>query len=78
MILKTILVTGYDGFIGTNLVNSLASDYKIIGLSKTKNSKFGFKQIRGDILKLSPDSIIENIYYIVHLADHLYLNGFDG
>lgn len=66
--MKTILVTGYDGFIGTNLVNSLASDYKIIGLSKTKNSKFGFKQIRGDILKLSPDSIIENISYIVHLA----------
>jgi len=66
--LKTILVTGYDGFIGTNLVNSLTQNYKIIGLSKTKNSKFEFKQIKKDILKASPNDIKENISYLIHLA----------
>lgn len=68
MLLKTILVTGYDGFIGTNLVNSLTHNYKIIGLSKTKNSKFEFKQIKKDILKTSPKDIKENISYLIHLA----------
>ena len=66
--METILITGYDGFIGTNLVKSLASDYKIVGLSKTKNSKFGFKQMKYDILKISPNDIKGNIAYIIHLA----------
>ena len=66
--MKTILVTGYDGFIGTNLVNSLTQNYKIIGLSKTKNSKFEFKQIQRDLLQTSPNDIKENISYLIHLA----------
>ena len=66
--METILVTGYDGFIGTNLVKSLSSNYKIIGFSKTKNSKFAFKQIKHDILEIDPNDIKGNIAYIIHLA----------
>lgn len=65
--LNKILVTGYDGFIGTNLIQKLSPKYEIIGLSNSRKQKTGFKTIKKNILHLK-SSDIGNIDYIIHLA----------
>lgn len=66
--MKKILVTGYSGFIGRNLIVKLLKKYDIIGLSNISTSTLGITKIRKDIRKLSTHDIPKDISYIVHLA----------
>ncbi len=64
-LMKKILVTGSDGFLGSNLVNHLnKKNHNIIGLSnKRSNSKI--PKIFGNVVTISN---IRNLSCIVHLA----------
>jgi len=66
--LKKILVTGFNGFIGSNLVESLQKKYRIVGLSNQLKNKFKIQQIRGDVRKITIDKIPDDIFCIIHLA----------
>jgi UDP-glucose 4-epimerase len=64
--LKKILITGSNGFIGKNLVESLLSKYEITGLSKQqKNNKVN--HITKDINKITSKDF-KDIFCIIHLA----------
>lgn len=66
--MKKILVTGYSGFIGNNLIKKLGKRYKIVGVSNVKNSIHSITKIRKDIRNLSYRDIPKDISYIIHLA----------
>ena len=60
------MITGSSGFIGKNLVESLLSEYEIIGLSKKqKNSKS--EHVTKDISKITSKDF-KNIFCVIHLA----------
>lgn len=66
-LLQTILVTGHDGFIGSNLTQHLESKgYHIIGISNS--TRKSSTKIRKDITKIVPSDIKEKIHYVIHLA----------
>ena len=66
--MKTVLVTGYNGFIGSNLIKFLESKgYNILGISN-KSTKSTHKHIHKNITKINPLDIKENISLIIHLA----------
>lgn len=65
--MKKILITGYDGFLGTHLVNSLISKYDIIGLSKKNNDDNRLKHIEKDIIEITSKDF-KNIFCVIHLA----------
>jgi nucleoside-diphosphate-sugar epimerase len=64
--LKKILITGSSGFIGKNLIDSLLSEYKIIGLIK-KKGKSKIKHITKDISEVTSKDF-KNIFCVIHLA----------
>ncbi len=66
--MKKILITGYNGFIGGNLVEKLAKKYDVVGVSNVTNSVSSIIKIRKDIRKLSIRDIPKDISHIVHLA----------
>jgi len=66
--LSKILVTGYDGFIGSHLTDKLLNEYQVIGLSNNKKGKKEIQQIKKDIRKISIYDIPKNIDCIIHLA----------
>lgn len=66
--MKTILVTGYSGFIGSHLVNSLKRNYKIIGLSRKKPKNSSITHITSDIRKTRVKDIPKKVDAIIHLA----------
>jgi len=66
--LKKILVTGYNGFIGTHLVDSLKTKFKLIGISEKSTKKADILTIKKDIRKITIHDIPKNIFCIVHLA----------
>jgi len=67
--MKSIVITGYDGFIGTNLVSYLQSkNLNVIGISDRKNKKTNFKTIQKDIRKIQPTEIPKKTSLIIHLA----------
>lgn len=80
--IKTFLVTGGTGFIGSNIVkllikkkfNVIVFDNNTRGsLSKLKNYKNKFKFIKGDIRnKKEVEKAIKNVDAVIHLA---YING---
>lgn len=63
-----ILVTGYNGFIGHNLVDRLITKYKIIGVSNNKTAKQKIFQVKKDVRKINSDDIPNDVFCIVHLA----------
>jgi UDP-glucose 4-epimerase len=65
--LKTVLVTGHSGFLGSNLVSSL-NEYVVIGLSTNTIKDQNYKQIKKDIRKVTLNTFHEKIQNIVHLA----------
>lgn len=69
-VLKKILVTGYNGFIGKNFVEELLSKgYQVIGVSnKKKSTKENVIQIRKDIRQLDKNELPKGISHIAHLA----------
>jgi len=71
--LKTILITGHNGFIGSHLVEVLRKNHPIIGLSNEKtfqpsSSKNNLKQIKCDINKIKINQIPNDVFSIIHLA----------
>jgi len=71
--MKKIIITGGSGFIGTNLVDYLKNNYKIINLDLKKpvNNDHNEYWIQSDILdsdRLEKIILSENPAYIVHLA----------
>tara|TARA_B110001454_G_C12720728_1_gene434574 strand:- start:3700 stop:4611 length:912 start_codon:yes stop_codon:yes gene_type:complete len=64
--MEKILITGSTGFIGTNLIRKLKSNFKIIGISN--KSKMEGNHIKKDITKISTKNIPRDITTIIHLA----------
>ena len=66
--MQTVLITGYNGFIGSNLTKYLESKgYRIIGISN-KTGKLTTKKICKDITKIVPSDFKEKIHCVIHLA----------
>lgn len=68
--MKKILVTGYTGFIGRNIVQELlAKSYQVIGISNTKEkTKGNIIHLRKDVRKVDESELPKGISHIVHLA----------
>jgi len=68
MLMKQIVITGHNGFLGSNLLSKLISEkYKIIGISKTIKKNNSIKQIKRNILNIKDSDIAKNSC-IIHLA----------
>ena len=67
-VLKTVLVTGFTGFIGSHLIPKLTQQYNVIGLSTSKNSQLKIPQIKTDITKIDKKILPSKISKIIHLA----------
>lgn len=66
---KNILITGAQGFIGSNLLVELLPKYNIIGTSLTSGKKFkNYNPLRKNILKLESRDISQKTHGIIHLA----------
>jgi len=65
--LKKLLITGHNGFIGTNLVKSLSEKYELFGVSLNRSPQ-KINQIKKNINKLKIDDLPKNISSIIHLA----------
>jgi UDP-glucose 4-epimerase len=66
--LKKIVITGYDGFVGSHLVDTLLQKYNMVGISNTSATKQNTLQIRKDIRNITAKDLPKNIYCIIHLA----------
>ena len=66
--MKKILITGYNGFIGTHLVESLKTNYHLVGISEKSTKDRDIYQIKKDIRKITTHEIPHNVFCIVHLA----------
>lgn len=66
--MKTILITGHTGFIGTHLIQHLQKKFNIVGLSNNSQKNLKIKQIKNNICKINTSKIPENISSIIHLA----------
>lgn len=66
--MKTILITGFNGFIGTHLIPALASKYALIGLSNSKTPLIKIPQIKQNISTINENSVPGKISTIIHLA----------
>ena len=68
MLMKQIIITGHNGFLGSNLLLKLISEkYDITGISKTIKKNNLIKQIKRNILNIK-ESDIANNSCIIHLA----------
>jgi len=63
-----IVVTGYNGFIGTNLVPELQKKYKVFGISNSFGKNIKIKRLKKDIKKIKITDIPKNTSHIIHLA----------
>ena len=66
--MKTVLVTGFNGFIGSHLIPKLIRNYDVIGFSHSKNSQPKITQIKGNITKIDENIIHSKISTIIHLS----------
>ena len=68
MLMKQIVITGHNGFLGSNLLLKLISEkYDITGISKTIKKNNLIKQIKRNILDIKESDIAKNSC-IIHLA----------
>ena len=66
--MNTIVITGHNGFLGSNLLSNLISNKcKILGISKTIKKSNSIKQIKRNILDIKDSDIPKNSC-IIHLA----------
>ena len=66
--MKNIVITGHNGFLGSNLLSKLISNKcKILGISKTIKKNDSIKQIKRNILDIKDSDIPKNSC-IIHLA----------
>ena len=67
--LNNIVITGYNGFIGSHLVNRLSNKSYIIGISNTGNRNFDIKKcIKKDVRHISVADVKEDVHSVIHLA----------
>ena len=66
--METILITGYNGFIGSHLINSLSSKYCLVGVSSKQSNEKNILRLKKDIRKLDTKDLPRKIDCIVHLA----------
>ena len=66
--METVLVTGFNGFIGSHLIPQLIQKYNVVGLSTSKNSQLKISQIKTDITKIDKKILPSKISKIIHLA----------
>ena len=73
--MKTILITGINGFLGSSICYHLYKDYKVIGLDRSLSSNFRIKDIELEIESYHSDKIeIESVFFkykidiIIHTA----------
>ena len=65
---KKVLVTGHNGFLGTNLMYNLEHKYKVFGVSNNLRKNTKISQIKKDIQKIKISDIPKDISCIIHLA----------
>jgi len=66
---KKILITGSQGFIGSNLLKILLPENKIVGINNKPDTKNkNYKSISKDIAKISLRDVPEHLDGIIHLA----------
>ena len=65
---KKVLITGHNGFLGTNLVHNLENKYQVFGVSNTLRKNTKISQIKKDIQKIKISDIPKDISCIIHLA----------
>ena len=66
--MKQIIITGHNGFLGSNILLKLVSEkYAITGISKTIKKNNSIKQIKRNILDVKDSDIPKNSC-IIHLA----------
>jgi UDP-glucose 4-epimerase len=66
--MKQIIITGHNGFLGSNLLLKLISEkHDITGISKTIKKNNSIKQIKRNILNIKDSDIAKNSC-IIHLA----------
>ena len=66
--MKTVLVTGFNGFIGSNLIPELQKIFHVVGISNSKSSKIHITQIKQNISKINEKHLPRKISTIIHLA----------
>jgi len=66
--MKQIMITGHNGFLGSNILLKLVSEkYDITGISTTIKKNNSIKQIKRNILEIKDSDIVRNST-IIHLA----------
>jgi UDP-glucose 4-epimerase len=66
--LNRVLVTGHNGFLGTNLVYELEKKFKVFGISNSIRKNPKICQLKKDIQQIKIGDIPRNVSCIVHLA----------
>ena len=66
--MKKILITGFTGFLGSNLIDVFSKKYELIGITHKKKSKQKIIQIQKNIRNLTINDIPNDIESIIHLA----------
>jgi nucleoside-diphosphate-sugar epimerase len=80
--MKTILITGINGFLGSSLAKNLINDFLIIGLEKSRNNNFRIRDLDVKSYSLefdNPESIFseQKIDIIIHTATEYGKKGED-
>ena len=66
--MKTVLVTGFNGFIGSHLIPEIQKKFHVVGVSNSKNSEINIQQIKQNISKINEKHIPKKISKFIHLA----------
>ena len=66
--MKTILVTGHNGFIGSHLTSMLLKKFQIVGLSNKIKPNSSIIQIKKDIRNVTVSNLPKEIFCIIQLA----------
>ena len=73
---KTVLISGIDGFLGSNLLRYFIDDYNIIGIEKDINNLIRInaeeskKIFLYDLSSMALINTKHNIDFIIHTATH--------
>ena len=62
------MLTGYNGFIGSNLVEVLLKKHQIIGISNSPHKMSSVLSLKKDIRRINTNDIQKNIQHVIHLA----------
>lgn len=77
--MKTIMITGINGFLGSHLAKRLIPDYNVIGLGNTTDNLYRIKDLPIKVYSSRTDNpedifINENIHSVIHTATNYRRN----